>query len=202
MHLRNERRTALKAADNFARLCAEGDAARLDNASLWLDETVGGWKLAMVKIAKLHAVSAEIQEAFVSIWVMHKMLALTVGSRPILARALRVLMSSRPATHPLTLYRGTTNHERRRHLYGFSWTTEANIARQFAQNSVPHSTNTAMGLHGVVLRTRALPSAILMIREAEGYSDEGEVVVDPYRLSKVELIERIRSLEDPASPPR
>lgn len=185
--LQNERRDALKAAANFARACAEGDAEGLYNASLWLDETVDGWRLAMIKVAKLQAVSTAIQQAFLSIWVQHKMPALYIGSRPILAKALRVLMSGGQAHHSLTLYRGTNHRERSRRLYGFSWTTDANIARRFAQNWADPDT----GSYGVVLRTKAEPAAILIAREAEDHFDEGEVVVDPYRLGKVELIERI-----------
>ena len=65
------------------------------------------------------------------------------------------------------------------------------MAQQFAD---PHS-NTAAALDdngtatgpdsGVVLETVAQPAAILLMREKEGYYDEGEIVVDPFRLNVV-----------------
>jgi hypothetical protein len=50
----------------------------------------------------------------------------------------------------------------------------------------------------VVLKTLAPRDAILLVRKPgeyydEGEYDEGEVVVDPYRLGKIEVIERHRS---------
>jgi uncharacterized membrane protein YdbT with pleckstrin-like domain len=93
----------------------------------------------------------------------------------------------------MQLYRGTHSGERRRRLYGFSWTTSIEIARNFA--TPPHWP----GLHGVVLATTAPPGAILRVREEGGYYDEGEVIVDPFRLGKVTVVERDRSAT-PQSP--
>ena len=44
---------------------------------------------------------------------------------------------------------------------------------------------------GVLLQTEAPPAAVLLKREPEVYFDEGEVVVDPYLLGRVKLIETI-----------
>jgi len=172
----------------FVRICAEGDADRLYDAHLWLNERGNdAWRLAMTKVAKLPKVSRKIQEAFLPIWIESKMLPLRVGSRRVLANALRVLM---PATYKrgLKLYRGTSSAEHSRHIYGFAWTTDVAVARKFAAHwAIPHFNS-----EGVVLEALAPPRAILLIRKPEDYYDEGEVVVDPFRLGKVELVERMR----------
>jgi hypothetical protein len=89
---RDERRQELRAAGNFAAVCARGGADGLYDASLWLNECVDAWRLAMMKVARLEKVTSEIQAAFVPIWVEHKRLPCTVGDRSIMAKALRVLM--------------------------------------------------------------------------------------------------------------
>jgi hypothetical protein len=186
--LRRERREASRAAAHFAAICAGGDADLLYDAALWLDQSYGdSWRLAMVKIAELPAVSHDIQKAFLPIWIEHKMLPLRVGDRPVLAKALRVLMPCDYGGPPLTLYRGTGGNERRRHLYGFSWTMDQTIARGFAERWAQPD----LQIEGVVLRAVVLAKAILLIREPEDYYDEGEVVVDPYRIDEVDIVERL-----------
>jgi hypothetical protein len=180
--LEQERREAIRAANIFARICREGDADALYNAHLLLNEAFNAWQLAMAKVAKLPRVSSEIQNVFVGIWVESKMLPLRVGHRPTMAAALRVLFPGGYFGPSMTLYRGTHSGERRRRLYGFSWTTDIAIARTFAENwaslkeSVP-----------VVLRAEVPPEAVLLIRQPEDFYDEGEVVVDPFRLGKIEV---------------
>jgi hypothetical protein len=39
----------------------------------------------------------------------------------------------------------------------------------------------------------APPEAILLIRQPQDYYDEGEVVVDPFRLGQIKLVERFRA---------
>jgi hypothetical protein len=48
---------------------------------------------------------------------------------------------------------------------------------------------------GAVLRTVVPASAILLVRKREDYYDEEEVVVDPYKLAKIEIIERLSAAE-------
>jgi hypothetical protein len=200
-----ERRQATQAADVFARVCREDNADQLYYAHLFLNECGDdAWRLAMARVAKLSHVTPEIREAFVPIWVESKMLSLRVGSRRVLSDALRVLMAGSYSGPPLTLYRGAGYHERRRRLYGFSWTTDAVIARKFAEHwaqpvPVIEGADPILGVfEGVVLKTLAPRGAILMVRKPgeyydEGEYDEGEVVVDPFRLGKIEVIERHRS---------
>src|SRR5215468_218107 len=118
-----------------------------------LDETFNGWSLAMAKVAKLPRLSREIQVAFLPIWVEHKHLPLVVGCRPIMAKALRLLMPGGYNGPDLTLYRGTNSNERRRRLYGFSCTTDLAMARGFAAKHDHPQLSPPM--KGVVLRTTA-----------------------------------------------
>jgi hypothetical protein len=143
----------------------------------------------MAKVGRLPAVSRDIQEAFLPIWIEHKMLPLSVGNRPVLAAALRVLMRSNYTGPPLTLYRGANSGERRRRLYGFSWSTDLAIARKFAENwSQPE-----LQSEGVVLQAVVPAEAILLVRKPEDYFDEGEVVVDPFGIGRVKAFDRMSS---------
>jgi hypothetical protein len=188
--LREERRQAEQAANVFARVCREGEADNLYNAHLLLnDSPIDAWRLAMAKVAKLPSVSPEIQCAFLNIWIESKMLPLRVGHRPIMAAALRVLMPGGHLDSPLTLYRGANISERRLRIYGFSWTTDIAMARTFAEHWSQDGLSAEF--QGVVLQTEAPPEAVLLIRQPEDYYDEGEVVVDPFRLGNIEVVERI-----------
>lgn len=189
-----QRRDERKAAKAFVRVCRDGDYELVYDAATWLDQGMDAWRLAMAGVAKLPRVSPEIQGAFVPIWVMHKMLPLKVGDRSVLARALRVLMPGARSGSPLTLYRGASVHERRRRRWGFSWTTDPGIARGFAEwwaQPKPPGYRGDWDQGGVVLQTVAPPPAILLVRPPEDWYDEGEVVVDPYRLGKVTVHETL-----------
>jgi hypothetical protein len=65
-------------------------------------------------------------------------------------------------------------------IYGFSWTTDITVARKFAE----HWASPELSSSGVLLQTEVPPAAVLLTREPEDYYDEGEVVVDPYRLGR------------------
>jgi hypothetical protein len=182
-----ERRHARQAAAAFARACEEGRVDQLYNAADWLNECVDAWRLAMIKVARLPSVASEVRDAFLPIWIESKMLPLNVGNRRVLADALRVLLPGDYTGPSLSLYRGTGGFERRRRIYGFSWTMDVTIARKFAE----HWAQPALNEGGVILKTVAPPEAILLIRQPEDYYDEGEVVVDPFRLSQIKLVERL-----------
>jgi hypothetical protein len=110
-----------------------------------------------------------------------------------MAAALRVLMAGSYRGPGLTLFRGTVESEARRRLFGFSWSTDQEAATAFAQQHA--DVNEALrgnplfaslaGRRAVILSTIAPPESILVRREREGHFDEGEVVVDPYRLGRV-----------------
>ena len=75
--------------------------------------------------------------------------------------------------------------ERRRRIYGFSWTTDITIARNFAEWWATPELSSI----GVLLQTEVSPAAVLLRRGPEDDYDEGEVVVDSYLLGRVKLIE-------------
>jgi hypothetical protein len=145
----------------------------------------------MLRVSKLRGVSDGIHSAFLPIWIESKTLPLKVGHRPTLAAALRVLMPPSYNGPRLRLYRGATAGERRRRLYGFSWTTRIDVARnKFAAQYQDWDGS-------VVLETVAPPDAILLLREDEKYYDEGEVVIDPFKLSRVDVVERMPPRSNP-----
>ncbi|MFK5595954.1 hypothetical protein ACFZ8E_02945 [Methylobacterium sp. HMF5984] len=169
-----ERAADLQGASAFAASCRTGDVdAMLRAADFLNDRTIDGWRLAMGRVARLSAVSPEIRAAFVDIWIKSKHIPVKVGRRPTMARALRVLMPPIPLAEPLRLFRGTSDTEHRRHLYGFSWSTRSEIAERFAAQA-------SLGPGGAVLLDTLAPIGSLHLRrEDEGYDDEGEVVVNP-----------------------
>jgi hypothetical protein len=85
----------------------------------------------------------------------------------------------------MVLYRGAGGRERKRRVYSFSWTTRVLVARKFAE----HWAESIGG--GVILKTIAPSAAILHVREDEDYYDEGEVVVDPFALGRIDVVERL-----------
>jgi hypothetical protein len=182
----NERRDAVAAGKAFTEACVSGDVDRLYIAVDQINNTVDGWRHAAGGISRLGKCSSVIREAFLSVWIESKMLPLMVGDRKAMAGALRVLMPPTYRGKPLRLYRGAGARERRYGTYGFSWSTDITTARAFAEHWQKAS-------GGVLLETVAPAESILLVREIEGHYDEGEVVVDPYRLGRVKLVERLPS---------
>jgi hypothetical protein len=178
-----ERADSREAAKVFERVCREGDHERLHDAAHLLHLTIDGWRLAMNRVAKLGRVSPEIRKAFIPVWVESKHLPLSVGHRPTMAAALRVLMDGDYRGPDLHVYRGTSTGERGRRLYGFSWTVDIEIARNFSERFAKMTS-----VRPAILSTEALASAILLRRDPEDYFDEGEVVVDPFRIGVVTVI--------------
>lgn len=182
---RRERRDALEAAKAFCNVCATGQVDLLYDACNWLNSTSDSWRFAMRMVSRLPSIAPDVREAFVAIWVEKAHLPLTVGDRPTLARALRVIFGPADVKESLRLYRGCGARERRSGAYGFSWSTDKSTARMFAEprQQIPGG--------GVVLETVAPPEAVLLVREPEDWFDEGEVVVDPFRLGRVKVVERL-----------
>lgn len=184
--MRHEQRQARAAARSFAAACKSGSVDDFADAVEGMEFAVDGWRLAMLQVARLTAVNEEIQRAFLNLWIQHKHLPLAIGHRPTTARILRLLLprSSGSATATL-LYRGTGALERTRRLYGFSWTSDPATARKFAERQHPGEGG------AVILATDAPPDAVLHIRQKEDWYDEDEVVVDPYRLGRVKVLEKL-----------
>lgn len=186
--LRAERRADRQGGLMFAKACRAGDVDAMLLAADFIGEnTVDGWRHAMRAVGRLPLVSAEIRDAFLRIWIESKHIPLEVGHRPTMSRALHVLMPPVEVAAPMRLFRGTSTLERQRRLYGFSWTTHIDIARRFAEQA------RAAEDGSVILEALAPADAIHLCREPEDYYDESEVVVDPYRLLRVRVVERLPS---------
>ena len=186
-----ERAANLQGASAFAASCRAGDVEAMLRAVHFLnDQTIDGWRLAMRRIARLSAVSPEIRAEFLNIWIESKHFPLKVGHRPTVARALHVLMPPIALAEPLRLFRGASASERSWRRYGFSWSTQRNIAERFAAHA-------SLGPGGaVLLETLAPIGSVHLRREGKGYYDEGEVVVDPYALEDVEVVARLAEGSD------
>ena len=188
-----ERRSALSVAKAFANAAEAGDVEAFYQAVDMMPCAVDSWRLAFKKVARLPAVPDPIRDAFLPVWIESKMLPLRVGNRRVLAHALRVLLPKCEIECPLRLFRGAGSNERRRRIYGFSWTTHLDVARGFAEHWQPVERDGVVFSEdgGVVLETTAPADAVLLVREDPDYYDESEVVVDPFHLGRVSLLERL-----------
>jgi hypothetical protein len=155
--LRKELRAAVTAAALFVRACQTGDVEALYQAVNLINDTVGGWAVAMRMVArKVLRVSPKIQSAFQDVWIQSKMLPLRVGDNRALCRAARVLMP-RYRGPAVRLFRGTDASERRRRLYGMSWSADVSIAERFARERQVHDGGS------VLLETLAPSAAIICV---------------------------------------
>ena len=190
MMLRQEQNERSMAADEFAAAAASGDPERFLQAVDGFSLVLEPWGLALHRVPKVENISPAIRQEFLSIWVQHKGLGRRVPNRGVMLKALRALLPNHksPRTESVTLYRGASVRERLLRRYGFSWTTDIAIARAFA-GSVPND-GAHPELEGVVLSVSAAPSAILYERSPEGWYDEGEIIVDPFKLTGVKLEQR------------
>jgi hypothetical protein len=188
-HYRARKRESHVVASAIATACAQGDVDAFFAAVNQARSVYDPWPLTFRKISKLPAVSPEMKRAFVPVWIEFNMLPIRVGNRPVLARALRLLLPGGYEGAPLKLYRGAAWRERCRRRYGFSWTTDRETARNFAEQRRPDCGQKDPG--GVILRTIAPREAVLLIRKRVDYYDEGEVVVDPFRLGFIDVVERL-----------
>lgn len=192
---RAERRAERAAAKAFAEACAAGDTEALHCAASAFEGFEDGWRLAFREVAKLPVAAPAAQDRFLHLWLSTKELPHRVGDPKTLVAGLRKLFPRPVVTEAMLLYRGAEQSELRRRK-GFSWTVRIEKAREFAERF--H--NWEKG--GVVLETVAPPEAILLVRgnpDTE-YYDEGEVIVDPFLLGAVTVVERHRSAE-PWRPP-
>jgi hypothetical protein len=185
--IREQRRADRRAAMAFVRACKAGDVKLLYKAAdLLSNESVTGWTIAVRKIAReVSQVSPNIQSAFLSVWIQTQMLPLKVGDHRALCTAARMLMP--PYRGPsVRLYRGASGSERRRRIYGISWTSDINTAEKFAEQYSQFDEGS------VLLETVAPTEAIFCdIGGASGHLyREGEYAVDRRHLRCVNLARR------------
>jgi hypothetical protein len=126
-----------------------------------LGDNFGGdlfpWEMFFPKVVNLQPeLSNDIRMTFLGAWVEHKSISLWCSKLPF--DALRLLLP--PYEGPeIQLFRGTTVREHERARYGLSWTADIAIAEKFAtgEKGIGPMTDEV----GVVLRTLALPEAVL-----------------------------------------
>jgi hypothetical protein len=153
--LREERRQAKVAAGYFLRACQTGDEQALYNAAAMLDETYGGWTVAMRAMTRqIQSVCAGVRHAFIQIWIERKMSALTINDHRAMCDAARILLPPYQGL-AVQLFRGASAQERRRGTYGLSWTPDIGIAEDFARRRQQWQGGS------VVLKTLAPPAAII-----------------------------------------
>jgi hypothetical protein len=110
-----------------------------------------------------------------------------------MAAALRILMPGNYTGKPLTLFRGAESSERHR-CPGFSWSLKVAHARKFAERHIYRDEYVVET--GDLFRTVAPPEAVLLADNLDIDRDHRfgglvEVVVDPFRLNKVTLLETV-----------
>jgi hypothetical protein len=163
------RRKERVAAKLFVQAAEAGDVETFRSALGELqNEAERGMRLAMKLAAPLQGATDEIRNEFLSVWIMAKGQSSFEADRWALAYALRVLLP-RQSQIPLLIYRGTTFNEHRKHIYGFSWTAQADVAI-----------------------ARAFAEELREFEDGMGTSfDESEVIVDPFKLRSVRVMERL-----------
>jgi hypothetical protein len=193
-----ERRRARANAEEFFQACQSGDEERFHRSVYRLNDGPEGWRLAFKKVARLSSVDETIRYAFNQVWLESKQLPLSVGDHRTLCGALRILMP--PYEGPaVQLYRGTLMRERRRRIYGISWSMDIDVAARFAERWQ------SLGDEAVLLRTLAPPEAVMAAivypraftpeekaedPEAEfvEFHDEREHLLDRRRLNAVTVV--------------
>lgn len=154
-YLKRERRAETNAAHLFTRACQSGDVPLFYEAVSRIDASVNGWLASMRKVAReVRAVSPQIQSAFQGEWIERKMLPLLVDDHRALCNATRLLLPKYSGP-PVHLFRGAAAAERRRRIYGLSWSADVEAAERFALSY------RVMDGGSVLLETRAAPKAII-----------------------------------------
>jgi hypothetical protein len=126
---RRQRRSDRKAAMTFVEACKAGDAERVyDLAEHLGEETLSGWSIAIGKIANERPdLSPHVREALLAYWAQHRGSSMGLDHKA-LRIALRVMMPPYSGS-AMRVYRGASANERRRRIYGFSWTSDISIAQ-------------------------------------------------------------------------
>lgn len=215
-YLRRERRAEKNAARIFTRACQSSDVETFYEAVNLINYEVDAWSVAMRKVVReVRAVSPAIQSAFQRVWIESKMLSLFVGDHRALCDAARLLLPkySGPAVR---LFRGAGAAERRRRIYGLSWSAAVKTAERFALE------RRVMDGGSVLLETLATPEAIISeidypqpftqneieeIRRMhpgaliDAFHEEREYVIDRRYLNAVSVMRRYEQSHHIATPP-
>jgi hypothetical protein len=205
--LRSERRAERNAADLFTRACQTGDIEAFNGAVRRIDE-IAGWPVAMRKFVRdVRAVSPGIQSSFQLFWTESKTFPGRAGEYRVLRDAVRLLLPKYSGV-AVRLFRGTGAAERRRRIYGLSWSAKIEIAQKFALE------RRVMPGGSVLLETLAVPEAIISeidypqpfnkdeIRRTHPkaefpveFHEEREYIIDRRYLNSVSLVRRYEQSE-------
>lgn len=147
----------------------------------------GGWRNAMRQIARISAVHENMTTWFTSLW--HQWGATIRSSCNddlVLADGLRRLLPTFQGPESVQLYRGEVAANRRRRLYGLSWTPELGVARHHAKK------HRLVG--GGVVVSATVPNAAIICGPLFSHSSELEYLIDRRRLKGIEVqaLERFR----------
>lgn len=187
--IRRQRQEERESVKHFASAVRASDLALTAAAIERLEQVGLAWRRAMRSIVGVET-TPEFKSGFLEVWMrVGDAMRDSVDDDLLLVSALRSLLPKYKGP-PRRLYRGSTFLERKRRLYGLSWSAELSVAQQFAQHCARHAP-----LGSVVLATEALPEAIVCAAaELSDSYGEMEYIVDRRRLSRVEVVERIPGL--------
>lgn len=183
---REERRVIAALLDATRR----GDRATLVDLIGQIDYVCFGWKRVFQRLARLDRVSRDMQWMWLQFYIQWgEHTRVEVGDDLLLIRALRVLLP--PYRGPaVTLFRGEGARNRHRRTYGLSWTSEREVAEDFANRDW----RTSVG-GSVLLQTRAPPAAIICApHRLDNRFGEREYLVDRRRLDGVTVLKRFSQL--------
>jgi hypothetical protein len=216
--LTRERRAAATAAAAFVLACQNGDVTGLYEAVDLIKNAYGGaWTVTMRKVVReSRTVSPKIQSAFLSVWIESNMLPLFVGDHRALCDAARLLLPSYQGPS-VRLFRGAGAAERRRRIYGVSWSADVAVAERFARE------RRVMDGGSVLLETLAPSAGVICAvdypkprTQAEieklkrghpnvavsEFHEEREYVVDRRHLEAVTVVRRYSQIERASPSPQ
>lgn len=149
-------------------------------------EATSAWRPALRACARLHGAPEAVRRRFLLIWLdFGDTLRSHVADDLTLIRALRVLLPAYEGG-PVPLFRGESLGNRARRTYGISWSSDRQVAADFARNSANRYEGGT-----VVLQVLAPPEAII---SAPGLmlpqQSVDEYLVDRRQLPKVSVVDR------------
>jgi hypothetical protein len=147
---------------------------------------LGCWRPCIAQFAQGQSLGHSVGAKLLAFWVTYGHYCIPLGLEndlPVFIDALRHHLPD--YTGPaVTVYRGEVEARHKLQIYGISWTSDLEIATEFACNR-----ETAKEGHGVVLRTEASPESIVaepsMILCAR---PEFEYLIDPRLIQTVAVV--------------
>jgi len=183
--IRKERSEARAAARYFVDACRSGDVGAMQEASEHFAFLAGyPWHFVMLTLGRGAPVHPDAAAAFLTIWVQTKSMLREVEAIPLI-KGLRALFP--PYDGPaIKVYRGETLAKATKGKCGISWTTDPEVAEEFAKDS----RQVAEG-GSCVIETWAFPEAIIGSTALVGdFYNEREILIDRRRLGRIGIFKR------------